>query len=264
MRRRAFAIPALVAIGALTIAVVAGPAASASGGHAVTAKKKKCKKKKKKSSAETAKKKKCKKKKKKTETSAPVVRATLTWSNGGADDVDMDLFVFDTSGQTAGDVVNPIAQSTLSPDVTGPAGTETFTDLAFNQKRDEGLWVIKDDLAHELIGSLPGAEDVVQSALLERRDGRGRDKAAIRHDADPVHAKARSQAIEDREQKAHIGFGHGPHVCLGMHLARMEMRLALTLLLDRLPNLRLDPNGDDPHIRGQVFRSPNQVPVLFG
>ena len=134
MRRRAFAIPALVAIGALTIAVIAGPAASASGGHAVTAKKKKCKKKKK-SSAESAKKKRCKKKKKNQPTSAPVVRATLTWSNGGADDVDMDLFVFDTSGPTAGDGVNPIAQSTLSPDVTGPAGTETFTDLAFNQKR---------------------------------------------------------------------------------------------------------------------------------
>jgi len=67
-----------------------------------------------------------------------------------------------------------------------------------------------------------------------------------------------------RETRAHIGFGHGPHVCLGMHLARMEMRVALTLLLDRLPNLRLDPDGDDPHIRGQVFRSPTSVPVLFG
>lgn len=67
-----------------------------------------------------------------------------------------------------------------------------------------------------------------------------------------------------REQRAHIGFGHGPHVCLGMHLARMEMRVALNLLLDRLPNLRLDPDGDDPHIRGQVFRSPTSVPVLFG
>lgn len=67
-----------------------------------------------------------------------------------------------------------------------------------------------------------------------------------------------------REQRAHIGFGSGPHVCLGMHLARLEMRVALTLMLDRLPNLRLDPDGDDPHIRGMVFRSPTTVPVLFG
>ena len=67
-----------------------------------------------------------------------------------------------------------------------------------------------------------------------------------------------------REAKPHIGFGHGTHVCLGMHLARLEMRVALELLFDRLPNLRLDPAGDDPHIRGQVFRSPTSLPVLFG
>jgi cytochrome P450 len=67
-----------------------------------------------------------------------------------------------------------------------------------------------------------------------------------------------------RQARAHIGFGSGPHVCLGMHLARLEMRTAVNLLLDRLPNLRLDPNGNDPHIRGQIFRSPTSLPVLFG
>jgi cytochrome P450 len=67
-----------------------------------------------------------------------------------------------------------------------------------------------------------------------------------------------------REPKMHIGFGHGAHVCLGMHLARLEMRVALNLLLDRLPKLRLDPADADAHIRGHVFRSPNAVPVLFG
>lgn len=67
-----------------------------------------------------------------------------------------------------------------------------------------------------------------------------------------------------KDPKPHISFGHGPHACLGTHLARLEMRVALNLLLDRLPNLRLDPDGDDPHIRGQVFRSPTSLPVLFG
>jgi cytochrome P450 len=67
-----------------------------------------------------------------------------------------------------------------------------------------------------------------------------------------------------RQARAHIAWGHGVHVCLGMHLARLEMRVALNLLFDRLPNLRLDPDGDDPHIRGQVFRSPTSLPILFG
>ncbi|BBY43274.1 cytochrome P450 [Mycolicibacterium celeriflavum] len=66
-----------------------------------------------------------------------------------------------------------------------------------------------------------------------------------------------------RPQKSNLAWGHGVHVCLGMHLARLEMRTAVNLLLDRLPNLRLDPDGDDPHVRGQVFRSPTAVPVLF-
>jgi cytochrome P450 len=66
-----------------------------------------------------------------------------------------------------------------------------------------------------------------------------------------------------RETRAPISWGHGAHVCLGMHLARLEMRVALNLLFDRLPNLRLDPEGNDPHIRGQVFRSPTSLPVLF-
>ncbi len=66
-----------------------------------------------------------------------------------------------------------------------------------------------------------------------------------------------------RPARGHLGWGHGVHVCLGMHLARLEMRTAINLLLDRLPNLRLDPAGDDPHIRGQVFRSPTSLPVLF-
>jgi len=67
-----------------------------------------------------------------------------------------------------------------------------------------------------------------------------------------------------REPKQHISFGHGPHMCLGMHLARMETRVAINALLDRLPNLRLDPEGNDPHVHGQIFRSPTALPVLFG
>ena len=66
-----------------------------------------------------------------------------------------------------------------------------------------------------------------------------------------------------RHARGHLGWGHGVHVCLGMHLARLEMRTAINLLLDRLPNLRMDPEADDPHIRGQVFRSPTSLPVLF-
>jgi cytochrome P450 len=61
----------------------------------------------------------------------------------------------------------------------------------------------------------------------------------------------------------HIAFAHGPHMCLGMHLARLETRALLNRVLDRLPGLALDPGDTDPHIRGQVFRSPTALPVTF-
>ena len=66
-----------------------------------------------------------------------------------------------------------------------------------------------------------------------------------------------------REDKQHLSFGDGAHKCLGMHLARLEMRVLLTAVLDRLPGLRLDPAADDPHIHGLLFRSPPNLPVRF-
>ena len=45
----------------------------------------------------------------------------------------------------------------------------------------------------------------------------------------------------DRDNvRAHMGFGYGPHFCVGAELARLEARLAFTGLLQRLPNLQLD------------------------
>jgi cytochrome P450 len=67
-----------------------------------------------------------------------------------------------------------------------------------------------------------------------------------------------------RESKQNVGFGFGIHVCLGMHLARMETRVALNTLFDRLPDLHLDAAPDqDLHIRGMAFRSPIALPVAF-
>lgn len=67
----------------------------------------------------------------------------------------------------------------------------------------------------------------------------------------------------DRPATAHLAFGTGRHQCLGMHLARLELRVGLTAILDRLPGLRLDPAADAPAIEGLAFRSPPRLDVLF-
>ncbi|MEP6892833.1 MAG: cytochrome P450 [Gaiellaceae bacterium] len=59
-----------------------------------------------------------------------------------------------------------------------------------------------------------------------------------------------------------LAFAQGPHVCLGMHLARLEAQTALARLLERLPNLRLDP-GRPSVVRGLVFRKPISLHVLW-
>jgi cytochrome P450 len=65
-----------------------------------------------------------------------------------------------------------------------------------------------------------------------------------------------------RDPAPHISFGFGAHLCLGMHLARAEARVAVGALLERLPRLR-PTAGPDAHIHGQVFRSPTSLPVKF-
>ena len=56
-----------------------------------------------------------------------------------------------------------------------------------------------------------------------------------------------------RERKPHIGFGHGAHVCLGMHLARLESTMIFNTLFDRLPGLRLDPDAPTPYVVRHVL-----------
>jgi cytochrome P450 len=62
--------------------------------------------------------------------------------------------------------------------------------------------------------------------------------------------------------RRHLAFAQGPHVCLGVHLARLEARLALRGLLERLPALRLDPDRPAT-VHGLIFRKPRALHVLW-
>jgi cytochrome P450 len=60
----------------------------------------------------------------------------------------------------------------------------------------------------------------------------------------------------------HLAFAHGPHFCIGAHLARLEARVAAETLLDRLPQLRLDA-AQPSAPRGLVFRKPPDLRVRW-
>jgi cytochrome P450 len=80
---------------------------------------------------------------------------------------------------------------------------------------------------------------------------------------DPGHFRDPDRFDVLRSEEAHITFGFGRHLCLGQHVARMEMTLAVNKFLDRLPYLRLDEEAPAPRERGFLFRSPGSLPVRW-
>lgn len=59
--------------------------------------------------------------------------------------------------------------------------------------------------------------------------------------------------------RRHVAFGWGVHFCLGAALARLESRIALETLLDRLPNLRIDPDYTPEFVPSFFLRNPTNL-----
>src|SRR5262249_14339099 len=66
-----------------------------------------------------------------------------------------------------------------------------------------------------------------------------------------------------RRMRPNLGFGQGAHICLGMHVARAEMAVAIGALLDRLPKLRLDPDAEPPRLVDMYEGGASAIPVRF-
>lgn len=104
----------------------------------------------------------------------------------------------------------------------------------------------------ELTGARIASGELVRVSIA----GANRDPA-IFPDPDRFDLSRARQA-----SRRHIAFAHGPHVCVGIHLARLEARAALARLLTRLPRLRLDIERPS-RVRGLVFRKPATLYVLW-
>jgi cytochrome P450 len=68
--------------------------------------------------------------------------------------------------------------------------------------------------------------------------------------------------VERANARLHAAFAAGPHVCVGMHLARLEAQTAVAQVLARLPGLRLEAEHE-PRPRGLVFRKPDALRVRW-
>ncbi len=98
--------------------------------------------------------------------------------------------------------------------------------------------------------TIKAGEGVVLSIMLMNRDG-------------GAYENADTFDIQ-RNAKKHVGFGHGIHQCIGQNLARAEMEIALTTLLNRIPTLKLAaPLKDIPIRAGHDGQGPLELPVTW-
>ena len=103
----------------------------------------------------------------------------------------------------------------------------------------------------EIAGSRIEAGEVIVFALLPaNRDGRKIDRP--------------DELDITRPENAHLAFGHGIHHCLGAPLARLEGRIALGMLFERFPDLRLAaPDQDPARTASLLMNGIRELPVLL-
>jgi cytochrome P450 len=80
---------------------------------------------------------------------------------------------------------------------------------------------------------------------------------------DPAQFSQADEVIIDREVNRHAAFGLGIHRCLGSHLARMELRVALEVWLERIPEFTLAEPSEVTWSAGQI-RGPRALPLRIG
>jgi len=156
---------------------------------------------------------------------------------------------------TEGMIANAIAHLLSHPDQLAAVGAEpALLDNAIEESlRLEPAAAVIDRYATrdaELAGARIEAHDLVVISIA----GANRDPAVF---TDPDRFDVRRE-----NARLHAAFAGGPHVCVGMHLARLEARTAVARVLERLPGLRLDPE-QPPTPRGLVFRKPDALRVRW-
>ncbi|MEV0233467.1 cytochrome P450 [Nonomuraea sp. NPDC050786] len=80
---------------------------------------------------------------------------------------------------------------------------------------------------------------------------------------DPAQFDRAGEVVIDREVNRHAAFGLGIHRCVGSHLARMELRVALEVWLERVPDFTLEDPSAVTWAASQV-RGPRTLPIRIG
>lgn len=91
----------------------------------------------------------------------------------------------------------------------------------------------------QLLGRTTTEESTIHGCPIPAGSTVAMGYAAANHD--PTRFPNADQCVIDRRPNPHLAFGAGPHTCVGAHLARAEIRVALEELFRAMPDYRLDP-----------------------
>ena len=88
---------------------------------------------------------------------------------------------------------------------------DLFTALLHRQ-RDERRRIVEHQLAHQLVGALPHAQDIQEPPRLQLGHGLGTDHAAVGDHAHARNVEASAQPVDHGDQRRHVGGVAGPHL----------------------------------------------------
>lgn len=66
----------------------------------------------------------------------------------------------------------------------------------------------------------------------------------------------------ERSPNPHLSFAAGVHRCIGLHLARLNVRVAIETFLERIPDFAM-ADGFEPHFQGGITRSLTALPIVY-
>jgi cytochrome P450 len=158
---------------------------------------------------------------------------------------------------TANVIANAIYELARQPQLFAAAQRGEFTAEEFIEELLRARSPVQLSLTRvatetiELAGQIVQAGDVVMVSL-----------ASVNRDAAVFPGGDTFDPCRGGEK--HMAFGHGPHFCLGSHLARLEAQVAIGALLERVPTLRLAESEDGlPWRQGSLVVAPARLPVSW-
>jgi cytochrome P450 len=155
---------------------------------------------------------------------------------------------------TEGMIANALLMLLQRPDALAAARADT---APLDGAIDESLRL---EPAAAVIDRYATADVTLGDAEIERGDLVRLSLAAANRD--PAVFARPDEFDLTRSRRGNLAFAQGPHVCVGVHLARLEARTAVAVLLKRLPRLQLDRKRP-ASVRGLVFRKPPRLDVGF-